>query len=343
MAVTIIDVARRAGVSKTTVSAVLCGKSGIKKETRERIMEAIEELHYVPNFNARNFVRKRTNILGALILSPDTGRRNYEFDRESGIYPQNVIDGIIEQLLGTDYGLITELYDQKSGRLPQMVRDSRVDGIFVIGSLHCGLDLHMITGERNIPVVLLGSMRPDCDSFMVDMVDSVRIAVNYLLEKRHSRIGLINCSPAFSSSMGRVQGYESALRDAGIEPDPDYVVYGESNTGLSGMRAVEELFRRVGKPDSLICANVSTTMGVMRFLYENRINVPGDISVIGHEDSVLYGYASPGITAVNIRKEEMGSLGAALMLRRVGGDVSDIPQNIYMKPYLVERGSVARL
>ena len=207
-------------------------------------MEAIEELHYVPNFNARNFVRKRTNILGALILSPDTGRRNYEFDRESGIYPQNVIDGIIEQLSGTDYGLITELYDQKSGRLPQMVRDSRVDGIFVIGSLHCGLDLHMITGERNIPVVLLGSMRPDCDSFMVDIVDSVRIAVNYLLEKGHSRIGLINCSPTFSSSMGRVQGYESALRDAGIEPDPNYVVYGESNTGLSGMRAVEELFRR---------------------------------------------------------------------------------------------------
>ena len=97
----------------------------------------------------------------------------------------------------------------------------------------------------------------------------------------------------------------------------------------------------MGKPESLICANVSTTMGVMRFLYENRINVPGDISVIGHEDSVLYGYASPGITAVNIRKEEMGSLGAALMLRRVGGDASDLPQNIYMKPYLVERGSVA--
>lgn len=343
MSVTIIDVARRAGVSKTTVSAVLCGKDGIKKETRERIMNAIEELHYVPNFNARNFVKKRSNILGALVLSPDTGRRNYEFDRESGIYPQNVIDGIVERLSGTDYGLITELYDQRSGKLPQMVRDSRVDGLFVIGSLHCGFDMHMITGDRQIPVVLLGTVRNDMDSFMVDIVDSVRIAVQYMLENGHKKIGLVNCSPSFSSSAERVKGYVETLRDAGMEPDPDYIVYGASNTGLSGMHAVAELFGRVGMPDALICANVSTTMGVMRYFYDNGIKVPEDISVIGHEDSVVYGYASPGITAVNIRKEEMGILGASLMLRRVGGDVSDFPENTYMKPYLVERGSVAKL
>lgn len=340
MAVTIIDVAKRAGVSKTTVSAVLCGKDGIKKETRERIMQAIEELHYVPNFNARNFVKKRSNILGALILSPDTGRRNYEFDRESGIYPQNVIDGIVERLSGTDYGLITELYDQKSGKLPQMVRDSRVDGLFVIGSLHCGIDMHMITGDRNIPVVLIGTVRDDYDSITVDIVESVRIAVRYMLEKGHRRIGLVNCSPDFSSSADRVKGYEMTLREAGITPDENYIVYGASNTGLSGMRAVEELFGRVGVPDSLICANVSTTMGVMRYLYNNNMRVPDDISLIGHEDSVVYGYASPGITAVNIRKEETGILGASLMLRRVGGDMEGFPEKSYIKPYLVERGSV---
>lgn len=75
MAVTIFDVAKRAGVSKTTVSAVLCGKDGVKQATRERVMQAISDLHYFPNFNARNFVQKKTNILGALILSDPRGTR----------------------------------------------------------------------------------------------------------------------------------------------------------------------------------------------------------------------------------------------------------------------------
>ncbi len=340
MAVTIIDVAKRAGVSKTTVSAVLCGKSGIKKETRDRVMEAIDELHYVPNFNARNFVRRRTNILGALVLTANAGLPNYEFDRETGIYSKNVIDGIIERLAGTGYGLITEPYDPKSGKLPQMVRDSRIDGLFVIGSIRGNIDFADMFGERQIPLVLLGTIDPEYDSFRVDISRSVCIAVRRLIETGHRRVGLVNCSTQFSSSTERLAGYEKAVTEAGLAPDSRYVVYSESNTGLAGMHAAEELFARV-RPDALVCANVSTTMGVMRYLYREKLRVPDDISVIGHEDSVVYGYASPALTAVNIRKEEMGARGADVMLRRIAGDTEDFPLNCYMEPYLVERESVA--
>ncbi len=343
MAVTIIDVAKRSGVSKTTVSAVLCGKSGIKKETRERVMEAIEELHYVPNFNARNFVRRRTNILGALVLSTDAGRPNYEFSRGTGIYSKNVVDGIIERLAGTDYGLITEPYDPMSGKLPQMVRDSRIDGLFVIGSIHKNMELSEIIGDRHIPIVLLGTTDPRYDSLRVDIPCSVYTAVKRLTDGGHRKIGLVNCSRQFASSAERFSGYEQALTEAGIAVDDRYVVYGDANTGLAGMRAAEELFSRGVTPDGLVCANVSITMGVMRCLYERRMRVPDDISVIGHEDSVVYGYASPAITAVNIRKEEMGSHGADIMLRRIAGDTGDFPVSCKVEPYLVERESVAQL
>ena len=86
MAVTIFDVAARAGVSKTTVSAVLCDRNGVKKETRERVLNAIRELNYVPDFNARNFVQQKKNMLGAITVTSDGLFSDYEFNKETGIY-----------------------------------------------------------------------------------------------------------------------------------------------------------------------------------------------------------------------------------------------------------------
>lgn len=123
MAVTIIDVARYAGVSKSTVSAVLCGKPGVKESTRQRVLDAVAELKYIPNYNARCFVRRKTNILGALILSDQRPRDDYAFDAETGVYAQDVIAGMIEALIHTDFGLITEYWDPCSPELPISVRD----------------------------------------------------------------------------------------------------------------------------------------------------------------------------------------------------------------------------
>ena len=345
MSVTIIDVAKLAGVSKTTVSAVLCEKKGIKPETRDRVMEAIEELHYVPNFNARNFVRRRTNILGALVLAKNPERPNYRFERETGLFSQTVISGITARLTNTGYGLITEMHDPRSHELPQMVRDSRVDGMFVIGSVGADVDIPSMLGGRDIPVVVLGTNVEDYDSFSVDIEEAFYIAVKHLIEGGHKNIGLINCSMRFPSYIDRITGYRRALGEAGIAAGDELIVYTRRNTGAAGMAAAEELFARTAgrMPDALVCANISATMGAMRCLYSRAMRVPEDISVIGHDDSVIYGYSAPGITATNIRKEEMGGMGAEVMLRRIEGDTSDRPLSVLVKPYLVERESVRDL
>lgn len=341
MSVTIIDVARHAGVSKTTVSAVLCDKNGIKPETRERVMRAIDELHYVPSFNARNFVRRRTNILGALILSKHTERQSYTFDKITGLFSQTVISGITERLADTGYGLITEIHDPDSPELPQMVRDSRIDGMFLIGSIRPDTDLHRLIGDRSIPVVVLGSTLSGCDSFCADIEDAFYTATKKLIEQGHRRIGLINCAKRYSSSVDRTRGYRRALTEAGMSVHEELIVHTKKNTGSAGMRAAEELFDRAVSPDALVCANISATMGAMRCLYRRRLHVPEDISVIGHDDSVVYGYSAPEITAINIRKEEMGAMGADAMLDRLNGKGPDAPLNILIKPYLVERESVS--
>ncbi len=342
MSVTIIDVAKRAGVSKTTVSAVLCEKKGIKPETRDRVMEAIKELHYVPNFNARNFVRRRTNILGALVLAKNPERPNYRFERETGLFSQTVINGITSRLTHTGYGLITEMHDPRSPELPQMVRDSRVDGMFIIGSVGADVEIKKMLGGRDIPVAVLGSIVEGYDSFSADIEEAFYIAVKRLTDSGHKNIGLINCAMRFPSYTDRINGYRRALNEAGIEADDTMIVYTERNTGEAGMTATAELLARTSEnlPDALVCANISATMGAMRYLYSRSLRVPDDISVIGHDDSVLYGYSAPGITAMNIRKEEMGGMGAEVMLRRIDGDISDQPLTVLVKPYLVERESV---
>ncbi len=340
MSVTIIDIARAAGVSKTTVSAVICGRSGVKEETRQTVLDTIRELHYVPNFNARNFVQKRTNILGALIMSADKKTSNYEFANETGVYAQDISRGIISRLSTTRYGLMTAYIYPGDMILPPMLTDNRVDGLFVIGSIEMPATVKKLLIERGIPVVAIGRTYPEFDSIKVDVPHAVYLATRHLIEKSHRRIGLVNCAPNYISNRERLGGYRRALDEAKIEFDSSLVVDCRDNTGCSGYMSAQQLLTGGASPSALIAANVSITMGVLRYLYQNKINVPDDISVIGHEDSVMYSYASPALTAINIRKEITGSEAAELLLERLAGNTEGCPVSRFIEPTLTERDSV---
>jgi DNA-binding LacI/PurR family transcriptional regulator len=109
--------------------------------------------------------------------------------------------------------------------------------------------------------------------------------------------------------------------------------------GTSPSVARDELINN-NAPTALIAANVSITMGVLRYLYQNKLRVPDDISVIGHEDSVMYSYASPALTAINIRKEITGNEAAELLLERLAGNAEGCPVCRFIEPTLTERDSV---
>ena len=343
MAVTIIDVAKYAGVSKTTVSAVLCEKKCVREETRQKVLEAIRELNYIPNFNARNFVQKKTNILGALIMTDYPGFISYEFDSETGVFSQDVLKVITRSLSTTNYGLITEYLDPYSNVLPLMIRDRRIDGLFLIGALKSGEKIldNLLTME--IPIVLIGDTDPKFDSFRVDIVQSTYLAAKYLLSEGHRNIALINCPEQYSSNRERLIGYKKALEEAGLRFTDGLVVSAAQNTGKEGYLAASKLINSGIPTDSVICANVSITMGALRYFYENNIRIPRDISVVGHEDSVFYGYSSPGISAVNINKENTGKEALELMLERLSKSHSGEPVCRIIEPTLIKRASVRRI
>jgi len=108
--VTIYDVAKEAGVSKSTVSLVINNSQMVKPETRRKVHEAISTLGYVPNMSARNLTTKKTNILGVLIIAEDLVRKSYNFDVGAEVFPYDVMAGMPRGLIGTNYGLINERF-----------------------------------------------------------------------------------------------------------------------------------------------------------------------------------------------------------------------------------------
>ena len=130
--VTLLDVAARAGVSRSTVSLVINKSPLVKDETRQRVERAIQELGYVPNPNARGLVKKENKSLGVIIAIEDQPYNTYEFNYETGLYSYNITNGIPVGLANTDYGLLTERFcvSIQGKELPALVKNNRVDGIF---------------------------------------------------------------------------------------------------------------------------------------------------------------------------------------------------------------------
>lgn len=339
MAVTIFDVAARAGVSKTTVSAVLCDRDGVKKETRERVLQAIRELNYVPDFNARNFVQQKKNMLGAVTVTSDRLFCDYEFNKETGIYAQDIINGIVHELVNSRYGLLIEQYSPGQTNDPVIIRDNRVDGLFIIGALELDDPLLEILRSRKIPIVAIGQPSERFDSVLADNETGIYLATDYLLERGHRKIALVNCAEQYFSNRDRYRGFEAAMRKHGVSVDSALVANSEANTGEAGYRAACGLLETAGIPDAIIGANASVTMGVYRCLYERGLRVPQDVSLIGQDDCVLYGYHTPAITAIDIRKGETAKRATELMLDNIAtGQQGN--RRIFIMPTVNPRASV---
>ena len=194
--------------------------------------------------------------------------------------------------------------------------------------------------ERDIPVVAVGRTYPEFDSIRVDVPQSVYLAAKHLYQNGHRRIGLVNCAPNFISNIERLEGYRRAISEAGLPYDRSLVVECRDNTGKSGYLSAGQLLTSGAEPTGLITANVSITMGVMRYLHEHNLRIPDDISIIGHEDSVMYSYASPALTAINIQKEKTGDEAAELLLERLAGNKKGFPVSRFIEPILTVRDSV---
>ena len=342
---TIMDVARKAGVSRSTVSLVINKSPLVKGATRELVEKVIREINYVPNSNARGLSARVTNNLGVVFLQdflPSNTQISYNNDQHTGMSSFNISNGIMAGLIGTDYGVITERFSSamEPDALPRIVREKRIDGLFVVGNLYSDRFLKNLQ-KTGIPFVTVGvgSLKEGIDSIYADPGEGTRMAVRELIETGHRKVCLLNCPSSVITYSWRLNGYRAELEAHGLPFREDWNLQPMKDNGSAAADAFRAFWEAGNRPDAIVTANGQSAAGAMAFLYEKGVRIPDDVSIIAYEDSSMCGYAAPALTAVNVRKEEMGSRAAKCLMERILNPEKQT-EMIRIEPYMVRRSSV---
>src|SRR5919202_5061813 len=336
---TIDDVARQAGVSKATVSAVINDTGGVKQSTRDRVVAAIELLNYRPTRQAGRAGARRDKSIALLVKEIDNP------------YYADVIAGARAHAGESGYTLLVVSsegeYDAER-RAVELLRGKDVDGLIITPVLdeHADLSHFFELKRRNFPFVLLEEGRGVRASLVdVDNRDASRRAVEHLIALGHTRIAHF-AGPSYSMhSLERVDGVHRAYSPSHLVFTSDDIVPAGAHLA-DGYRAALEYFRARGpraRPTAVTCYNDLVAVGVCRALAELGLRVPDDVSVVGYDDVPLLEYLPVGLTTVRVPKFKMGELAARMLIRHIESKAGVPPQKVFLDAELVVRASTRAL
>jgi DNA-binding LacI/PurR family transcriptional regulator len=328
---TIVDVAQRAGVSKSLVSLVLRDPTSVGLENREAILAAMADLAYRPNAMARGLVRRRTGMLGVLLsdlsnpffgeLSAGLLRRARELDLAVVFNTGNRDPRSEEEAIGS----LLEL---------------RADGLILAGPQVGEEALERAAAE--VPVVVLN--RPleteACDCVTDDDEAGGRIAVEHLVGLGHRRIAHVDGGPGAGAGMRR-RGFEAAMREHGLLAGM-HVVEGSftEQGGYDGARALLRTCAPGTLPTAIFAANDLAAIGVLSALEETGLRIPDDVSVMGYDNSFLASLRHVSLTSIDQDADGLGVIAVDRLVERLGGGRSH-PVRVVTRPTLVPRSSTA--
>ena len=329
--VTLSDVARLARVDRSVVSRVVTGdpRLSVRPDTRARVLQAIEQLHYRTNAAARSLRTARAGALGLLIP-----------DYANPIYAE-IIKGAEEAALAYGYVLLT---GSSAGRdhgispYAELLDSGRVDGVLLAGAEH-GSDLEAAAGS-SVPSILLNRRLPGATRFVtLDDERAAELAVDHLVQLGHAAIAHVAGPPHADTATRRRKGYSGALAKHGIAPQPGYVVAADYSPA-GGARALGTLLELADPPTAVVVANIASAIGVLDAARRAGAGVPETISVVAVHDLDLAGFLYPGLTTVKMPLRRLGARGVELLTTLPG----DAPVQEVLKGEiaLVQRASTAR-
>jgi LacI family transcriptional regulator len=333
---TIKDIAREAGVSATTVSNVIHGKtSRVSQQTIAQINEIIKRSGYTPNMSARALVSNRSKVIGMI---------NHLVPRTSGSFVEDpfhstLIGSIEEVLRDNGYYLMLRTVED-SADLLNFLRNWNIDGMFFIGLFR---DAFFDTlSEVDIPVVLIDSYieHPRMQNIGLEDFNGGYIATRHLIERGHTHI-VFASSPIHKDGVvqERLRGYKSALEEAGIPFREDYI-FEQEFTVSTDIELGKEIASKKEVTAVFATADILAA-GIMAGLRQSGAAIPGDISVVGFDDINLCQLISPPLTTVHQDAAQKGRLAVASMIRRLKGEPIEAP--IILPVSLVERESVKKI
>lgn len=328
---TIYDVARIAGVSTSTVSHVLNNTRYVSDDTKRRVHVAMEQLRYRPNSLARGLVRQETRTI-ALIVADNVNPFFAELAR--AIEDYGFAAGYNVILCNSDRTTSKEL------AYLDMLISKRVDGI-VYTTMSTHSDQLQPLVDNNIPLVTFEREYDQIDAVLLDNVQAGYDATKHLIDLGHRRIACI-CGPdAKTRSHARIRGYEQALIEAGITPDPRLIQPGDW-TIQSGQKGARQLFDLPSPPTAIFASNDLMAIGALTFLHERGVAVPEMVSVIGLDNIAMSEFACPPLTTVATPIAEVGQRLWQLLLDRINEKLPPDPQRFTVRGELVIRRSTAR-
>jgi DNA-binding LacI/PurR family transcriptional regulator len=330
---TIADVARRAGVSKGSVSFALNGRPGLAQATVDKILAAADELGWRPSNRARSLSVSKAFALGLVITRDPAVLSSDPF------FPA-FIAGVESVLSTRGQALVLQVVmagESEEDGYRRLARDARVDGVFLSDLRHDDPRIDLLV-ELGLPAVTLN--RPDGESpfpaVILDDRPGTRAVVEHLVGLGHTRIAQVAGPPAFVHATARATAFVETLTAAGLEPLTETGDF----TAAGGIEATRRLLALPEPPTAIFYANDRMAIAGLGAAQAAGLTVPDDLSIAGFDDSELAEYVHPGLTTVRADPYRFGEA-AALTLNQLVDGAADVPDTELPPAQLVVRGSTA--
>ena len=330
---TIKDVAKLAGVSTATVSRVLNGNYPVSEDVRRRVVTVVEHLQYRPNQVARSLKRNRTNLIGLVVADI------------ANPFFMHVCKGLEATISAKDYNLIvcsTNESPQKEADIVDMLIEKKVDAIAIsVCSLESSVIKSILTSRIKVALidrkVKLNDVAVDC--ITSDNFNGAVVLTEYLIQKGHRDIGIMNGILSTSTAVDRYDGFKQAMHRHGLTIQKDFVLCGKYSKEAAYTEAVK-LLHSDALPSALFCGNNVMAEGVMRAFKDNHIRIPEDVSLVcfgmlGNQELIV-----PQITCIDQSPFLMGQKAGEMLLSRLENVSNVVHSEIIVENAFIEGNSV---
>lgn len=334
--INIKDVARMAGVSTMTVSRVLNSPELVFPDTRIHVQRVIDQMGYQPNAIARSLKLQQTHVLGLITV-----------DLTDPFFTQ-VSAGAEQEARQIGYRLMVSSVERRQefeSDIIRLLNERHFDGILVVRD-GVEIDQDPLLGLINstVPIVTTGYHlpHPELEIVDIDNVDGAFQAVMHLIENGHRQIGMITGPENFKAASERTTGYKLALKESGLDYQPDLVTHADWNTKC-GQKAMEELLQR-GKTimSAVFVQSDALAIGAMSAIDRAGLRIPEDISLVGFDDLPITEYLTPPLTTVHQPVRELGGIAIRLLVDKINGQPTKTGE-VLLKTKLIVRESVAKI
>ncbi|MBM7651821.1 LacI family DNA-binding transcriptional regulator [Neobacillus cucumis] len=334
MRVTIADVAKKANVSKSTVSRIINGNlEQNTEETINRVLKVIEELDYKPNALARSLKLTKTNIIG-MILS----------DLQNPFWA-NVLEGVEDTCQSLGYNLMIFNSNEKAELEAEHFRSfdiRQLDGMIVNPTLK-NIELYQKLVKNGFPFVSINRRIYDMDvnTVTVNNVKGAKLAVNHLIASGRKRIAIFLYPPeGISPRIERLEGYQEALKENGMKIDSSLIHIVREQKGEI-VSAVQNLIKGPNPPDAIFSTNNVMTLEVLEGIKKLNLTVPGDIALVGYDETIWSKHLNPPLTTVKQPAYVMGGIAAKKLIDLIESKDPEkmSPEVVALEPFLIIRDS----